>query len=97
MGPGGLISLLVVISFGGQLGQPVPIAAHRPIGQFVPHQRMQGNWHGLAKKANKTDPSWQFCCAMVRATAGCCFVIVFWLSYNIQDVEYDAPKTPKPS
>ncbi len=32
---------------------------------------------------------------MVRAAAAC-FVIVVWLSYDTQDVEYDAPTTPKP-
>ena len=56
-GPGGLTSLLVAMSFGGHFGQPVLIAAHRPIGQFVPYRRMQGDWHGLAKKAAKTDSS----------------------------------------
>ena len=96
MGPGGLISLLVVISFGGQLGQPVPIAAHRPIGQFVPYWQMRGNWHGLAEKAPKTDLSWRDRCAMVRAAAAC-FAVVFWLSYDTQDVDYTALIASKPS
>ena len=56
--PGNLALLLVAMSFGGHFGQPVPITAHRPIGQFVPYRQMRGNWHGLAKKAAKTDLSW---------------------------------------
>jgi hypothetical protein len=53
VGPGGLTSLLVAMSFGGHVGQPLPIAAHHPIGQFVPYQLMQGNWHELAKKGRQ--------------------------------------------
>jgi hypothetical protein len=34
-------------------------------------------------------------CAMVRAAAAC-FVVVVWLSYDTQDVEHNAPTTPKP-
>ena len=56
--PGGLALLLVVMSFCGHFGQPVPIAVHWLIGQFLPYWRMRGNWHGLAKKAAKTDLSW---------------------------------------
>ena len=33
---------------------------------------------------------------MVGAAAAC-FVVVLWLSYDTQDVEYTAPTTPKPS
>ena len=94
--PGSLVLLLVAMSFGGHFSQPVLIVMHRPIGQFVPYWRMHGNWHGLAEKAAKTDLSWRVCCAMVRAAAAC-FVVVFWLSYDTQDVEYTAPTTPKPS
>jgi hypothetical protein len=95
--PGGLALLLLTMSFGGHFSQPVPIAVHQPIGQFVPNWQMRGNWHGLAEKAAKTNLSWQVCCAMVRAAAAC-FAVVFWLSYNTQDVvEYTAPTTPKPS
>ena len=93
---GGLALLLMAMSFGGHFGQPVPIAAHRLIGQFVPYWQMHGNWHGLAEKAAKTDLSLQVCCAMVRAAVAC-FAVVFWLLYNTQDVEYTAPTTPKPS
>ena len=96
MGSGGLTSLLVAMSFGGHFGIPVPIAAHRLIGQFVPYQRMRCDWHALVKKATKTDLLWQVCCAIVRAAAGC-FVVVFWLSYDTQDVEYTTPTTPIPS
>ncbi len=32
---------------------------------------------------------------MVRAAAAC-FVVVVWLSYDTQDVEHNAPTTPKP-
>jgi hypothetical protein len=56
--PDGLALLLVPMSFGGHFGQPVPIAAHWLIGQFLSYWRMRGNWHGLAKKAAKTDLSW---------------------------------------
>ncbi len=84
--PGNLALLLVAMSFGGHFGQPVPITAHRPIGQFVPYRQMRGNWHGLAVKAAKTDLSWRVCCSVVRAAAAC-FAVVFWLSYNTQDVE----------
>ena len=94
--PGGFALLLVAISFGGHFGQPVPIAAHRPIGKFVPYRQIRGNWHGLAEKAAKTGLSWRVCCAMVRAVAAC-FAVVFWLSYDTQDVEYTAPTTLKPS
>ena len=41
--PGGLALLLVEMSFGGHFGQPVPIAAHWPIGQFVPYRQIRGN------------------------------------------------------
>ena len=61
-----------------------------------PRTGQHGDWHGLAKKAAKTDSLWSVCCAMVRATAAC-FVVVLWLLYDTQDVEYDAPTTPKPS
>ena len=54
----GLALLLVAMSFGGHFGQPMPVVTHRPIGQVVPYQRMRGNWHGLAKKATKTDLVW---------------------------------------
>jgi hypothetical protein len=50
--------LLVVMSFGGHFGQPVPNATHRPIGQVVPYLWMHGDWHALAKKADKTGSSW---------------------------------------
>ena len=96
MAPGGLELLLVAMSFGGHFGQPVPIAVHRPIGQFVPYWQMRGNWHGLAKKAAKTNLSWQVGYAMVRAAVEC-FAVVFWLWYDTQGVEYTAPATPKPS
>ena len=86
MAPGCLALLLVAMSFGGHFGQPVPIAAHWPIGQFVPYRQMRGNWHELAEKAAKTDLSWHVCCAMVRAAAAC-FAVVFWLLYDTQDVE----------
>ncbi len=94
--PGGLALLHVAMSYGGHFGQSVPIAAHRRIGQFVPYRQMPGNWYGLAEKAAKTDFSWRVRCAMVRAAAAC-FAVVFWLSYNTQDVEYTAPTLPKPS
>jgi hypothetical protein len=35
--PDGLALLLVAMSFYGHFGQPVPIAAHRPIGKFRPY------------------------------------------------------------
>ncbi len=35
--PGGLALLLVTMSFGGLFSQCVTIAAHQPIGQFVPY------------------------------------------------------------
>ena len=95
MGPGNLTSLLVAMSFCGHCGQPVPITAHWLIGQSMPYQQMCGNWHGLAVKAAKTDLSWRVHCAMVRAAAAC-FAVVFWLSYDTQDVEYTKPTTPKP-
>jgi hypothetical protein len=56
--PGSLVLLLLAMSFGGHFGQPVPIPTHWLIGQFMPYQRMHGNWHGLAKKAAKTNLSW---------------------------------------
>jgi hypothetical protein len=74
--PGGHTSLLVTMLFGGHFGQPMLIAMHQPIGQVMPYQLMHGNWHGLAKTAAKTGSSWQFCCAMVRAVAAACFVVV---------------------
>ena len=54
---GSLASLLVMMSFSGHFGQPVPIATHPLIGQVVPYLPMCGNWHGLAKKAAKTNSS----------------------------------------
>ena len=51
--PGGLALLLVVMSFGGHFGQPVPIPTHPPIGQVVPYRPICGNWHRFAKKATK--------------------------------------------
>ena len=51
--PGGLALLPVAMSFGGHFGQPVPIAAHRPIGQFVPYQQMRGNRMGWPKRPPK--------------------------------------------
>ena len=52
---GGVIMalLLVVMSFGGHFGQPVPIPTHPPIGQVVPYRPICGNWHRFAKKATK--------------------------------------------
>ncbi len=94
MVPSSLALLLVRMSFGGHFGQPVPISMHWPIGQVAPYQQMRGNWHGLAKKATKTDLSWWGCCAMVRAVAAC-FVVVAWLSYNSQVVKYNTPTTPQ--
>ena len=73
--PGSPHHCLWQMSFCDHFGQPVPIATHRPIGQVVPYQWMHGNLHGLAKKAAKTDSSWQVCCAMVSAAAAC-FVVV---------------------
>ena len=35
--PGGLALLIVAMFFGGNFGKPMPIAAHQPIGQFVPY------------------------------------------------------------
>ena len=81
---------------GGHFGQPVPIAMHPPIGQVMPFQPMCGNWHGLAKKAAKNNSSGQVFCAMVGATS-VCFVVVLWLLYDAQYVEYTTPTTPKPS
>ena len=57
-GASSLTLLLVVMSFGSNFSQPVPIATHRPIGQVMSYQRMHGDWHGLAEKAAKTDSSW---------------------------------------
>ena len=94
MVPSNLHCCLLGISFGGHFGQPVPIAMHRLIGQVVPYQQMCGDWHELAKKAAKTKLSWQVCCAMVRAALAC-FVVVLWVSYNTQDVEYTGLTTPK--
>jgi hypothetical protein len=83
------------MSFGGHFGQPVPITSHWLIGLFMPYWQMRGNWHELAEKAAKTNLSWQVCCAMVRAAAAC-FVVVYWLSHDAQDVKYTAPTTPEP-
>jgi hypothetical protein len=57
-GASGLTLLLVVMSFGSNFDQPVPITTHRPIRKVMPYQQMHGNWHGLAEKATKTDLSW---------------------------------------
>jgi hypothetical protein len=35
--PGGLALLLMAMSFGGHFGEPVQIATHQPMGQFVPY------------------------------------------------------------
>ena len=93
--PSSLALLLVQMSFGCHFGQLVPIARHWPIGQVVPYRRMRGNGHGLAKNAAETNSSWWGFCAMVRVAAAF-FVVVAWLSYDTQDVEYNAPTTPKP-
>ncbi len=96
MAPEGLALLLVAMSFGSHFGQPVPIAMHPPIGQVMSYQPMCGKWHGLAKKAAKNNSSGQVFCAMVGATS-VCFVVVLWLLYDAQDVEYTTPTSPKPS
>ena len=85
--PGSLKLLLAVMSFGGHFGQPVSIATYRPIGQVVPYWRMCGNWHGLVKKAAKTNSSQRGCCAIVR-TAAACVVVCFVLSQFLQSVQY---------
>ncbi len=94
MAPSSLALLLVPMSFGGHFNQPMPITMHWSKGQVVPYQRMRGNWHGLAKNAAKTNLSWWGCCAMARAAAAC-FVVVAWLSYDTQVVQFIAPTTPQ--
>ena len=74
--PGGLALLLVVMSFDGHFGQPMPVAMHRPIRYVVPYQWMCGDWHGLAKKGAKINLPWQVRCAMVRAAAACLVVVL---------------------
>ncbi len=85
--PSGLALLLVWMSFGGHIGQPVPITTHWPVGQVVPYQWMHDYWHGLAKNAAKTSLSWWDCCAMVRVSAvfcGCGVAIIWYTSCTVR-------------
>ena len=84
------------MSFSSHFDQPMPNATHWPIGQIVPYQWMCGDWHGLAKKAAKTGSSWQVCYAKVRAAAAC-FVVVSWLSYDSQVVQYGTTHWQNPN
>ena len=54
----------------------------------MPYQQMHRDWHGLAKKAAKTDSSWQGCCALVRAAVACFVVVLCYRSCRVQCMDH---------